>query len=408
MSLDVDKEIHLIEFVVQKEVFGNFWSLKTSLKSESDEVILGLSLMKSGYVLPGLRILCRNLSIDNARKVFSEVILTPKDFANIFLQLISLNDVKLIRFANSLGIFNNLDNIVGLDVREVVLNGITDDIISTKFLYNHQKYYLSYYVDNNKNIVVLLNGIRFALPKEVITFVGNSNFSINLKSVFNFGFPNERVFFEIRKDISDEDKISYFDPMLKIDFLMSKLEANKFIDFFFELVYLISTDFELINRPYIKRTIIEYLKRKNLTWLLLELKNLVSFLYNQDPTTTLRKLNKNIEMFLSNHEYDIVFRNDKIKILTPVIDVNKYLGDCMDYIRSIGNTEVILVSVNNEIKVFLRRNSIPIGRINPNTSRLISELGGIIASSNLVINESLQYDLPMFFKLWVEIDIIRV
>ncbi len=407
------KEISLLNFAVEGEVIGNFWKLKDVLKGESDEVVLGASLIRSGYVLPGLRVLYRNLSIDNARKVFSSIVLTPRDIANVFFQTVSLSDVKLNRFISSLGIFNsyfNVESIIDLGIDSVILNGIADDIVSTKFFYNHNKYYVNYYTDNDRNFVVLLNGVKFTLPKEIIDFVEGKNFSINLKSVFDFGFPDERVFFEVKKNISEDSRTPYFDPMLKIDFLLSRIEANKFVDFFSEFIRLISTDFDLVNKSHIKRAIIEHLKSKNVIWLLLEAKNVISFLYNQNPTTTLRNLNRNIEMFLSNNEYDIVFRSNRIKIITPIVDVDKYLGDTLDYVKTVGDNRVILISHNNEIKVFLKGNGIPIGKINPNTARLMSELEGMVVSSSLVINESQQVNvgLPNFFKLWVEIDIVKV
>ncbi|MEN2998369.1 MAG: hypothetical protein ABDH28_04980, partial [Brevinematia bacterium] len=178
----------------------------------------------------------------------------------------------------------------------------------------------------------------------------------------------------------------------------------------YEFIHLLSTEFELVNRESVKRVIINSLKNKNMIWLLLEIKNVLSSLYNQNPNTNLRNISKNVEKFLDNYEFSLIFKNNPIRVLTPLFDRDKYLGD-INYVKKTRERNVILISQDNEIRVALKGNGIVIGKINPNTTRIVSELGGTVLSSKLIIprfiSEQVNY-LPEVFDLWIEINLLRL
>lgn len=406
-------KIEFSGFLVKREVLGSFFAIKNILRNEKEDILFGIAFIKSGYVLPGLRILYRASTVEDLKKVLSEVVFLPSDIANIFFQTISLNDLKLIKFVRSLNLYKedfSLKLLEGLGVREIVVNGIPDDLVATKSITSISEPSINYYVDDDGRFIVIVNGIKFYLPSKVGEFVEEGGFSIGLKSVFNFGFPDERVFFTVKKSISPEEITPYFDPMIKIDSLISKIESGKFIDFFYEFIYLLSYNFELINKGNVKRIIIDHLKHKNMLWLLVEIKNIVSFLYTQDPSTELRSINKNIEIFFDDWEFDLIFRSNKIKVITPIVDQDKYLGDSKDYLLNSRRNDIILVTEGNDIKVVFKDNGIIVGRINPNTSRLISELEGNMLSCSLVVPKFVEFytGIPFKFDLWVEINLVRV
>ncbi|MEN2998022.1 MAG: hypothetical protein ABDH28_03180, partial [Brevinematia bacterium] len=223
--------IGFLEFTTKKEILNAFFMFKNILK-EKDEIALGIALIKSGYALPGLRVLYRYSTADTLKRIFSKVILLPSDIANIFFQTVSLNDVKLRKFVNSVGILSkeiDVKSIEELDVKEVIINGFPDDINLTKLKDNTIVSSINYYVDESNKLVVLVNGLRFFLPNEITQFVGKENLSIQLKAILNFGFPDERVFFRITKCMHDSDTTPYFDPMIKIDSLIAKIEAEEFV-----------------------------------------------------------------------------------------------------------------------------------------------------------------------------------
>lgn len=403
-------DIPLLAFEAEREVLDKFFVFRNILSGEKEEIILGISLIKSGYVLPGLRLLYRSSSVDSLKKVLSNVVLLPGDIANIFFQTLSLSDVKMRRFVGSLGIMPgsmSVKSIKELEVKEIVVNGFPDDVSVTKLRNSRISSSITYHVDDNRRFVVLVNGLRFSMVEEVAQFVEEGNFSIRVAAVFNFGFPSERVFFKITKPISGDDATPYFDPTIRIDSLASRIEANRFVEFFYEFICLIATDFEIINRKNVKEFIISRLKEKNMVWILLEVKNVLSFLYNQNPTTTLRNLNRNVEKFLEDFEIDFPLGSGQIKVLTPVFDKNKYIED-VNYVKNAKSNEIAIISQDNEMRVILKEDGIMLGKINPNTARAISEIGGKIVSSNLVIPDIVFVQsnyLPDVFELWVEIDI---
>lgn len=407
---DTIKEISLINISSKREVFENLFRIKRLFKEESQEVQIGLALIKSGFTLPGFRILYRNSTVENLKKIFSKPLLLPKDIANIFFQVVSLNDIKLYKFINSIGILPNgisVKTIEAFDVRTIVINGMPDDLNSTKVDYGDTPVSLNYYVDSNYRITVLLNGSKFVLPREVTEFVEEGFFSINLKSIFNFGLPDERVFFEIRKTVSDDEITPYFDPMIKIESLLSKLESERFVDFFYEFVSLLATDFEVVSNN--KSVIIQSLDSKDMLWMLVEIKNILSCLYNQQPNNTLRNIIKNVEVFLGDFNFDLLFKKGVIRIITPLFDQDRYLG-ISEYIKSNTKNEVILLSDSSEMKVILK-NGVVVGKINNNTSRLLAELGGIIRSPKLFAPRRLilaNNYLPQDLDYWIELYLIRV
>lgn len=408
--LDITKEVSLINISSRREVFENLSRVKGLFKEETQEVLVGLALIKSGFTLPGFRILYRNSTVESLKKIFSNLLLLPKDIANIYFQFVSLNDVKLYRFINSMGILPSgisVKAIDAFDVRTIVVNGMPDDLNSTKINYEDMPVSLNYYVDSNYRITVLMNGSKFVLPREVTEFVEDGFFSISLKSVFNFGLPDERVFFEIRKTVSNDDIIPYFDPMIKIEALLSKLESERYVDFFYEFISLLATDFEIVSRN--KSVIIQSLDNKDMLWILMEIKNILSYLYNQEPSNTLRNIIKNVEIFLDDFNFNSLFEKDVIRIITPLFDQDKYVG-VSEYIKNSTKNEVILLSDSSEIKVILK-NGVVVGKINNNTSRLLAELGGIIRSPKLfapksliIANNYLNHNLDC----WLELYLIRV
>lgn len=410
---DLYNKIDYSEFLTKRDILGNFFAIKSVLGNEKEEILMGISFVKSGYVLPGLRILYRNSTVDHLKKVLSKVVFLPGDVANIFFQTMSLNDLRLIRFIRSLNLYSedlSVKTFEELEVREIVVNGLPDNLMATKNVTSFSHPSINYYLDDNGGFIVIVNGVKFRLPSKVGEFVEEGNFSISLKSVFDFGFPNERVFFTIKKSISPEEVTPYFDPMIKIDSLISKIEGGKFVDFFYEFVYLLSYNFELINKENIKRLIVDHLKHRNMLWLLVEVKNIVSFLYNQDPSTELRSINRNMEIFFDNWEFDSIFRNNKIKIITPVVDQDKYIGDSRGYLLNSKRSDIILVTEGNDIKVVFKDSGLIIGRINPNTSRLISELESSIVSCSLIVPKFVEFyrGVPFKFDFWVEINLIRI
>lgn len=414
MNTNTKTSIELTNFLSLKEILNNFLVLRNILSSEKEEVILGVALVKSGYVLPGLRLLYRYSSGDTLKKVFSKVTLFPSDLANIYFQTISVSDIKLIRFINNLGILpQNISEkeIETFGIREIVINGIPTDITITKIKNQNVIPSINYYVDEKGNFIVLLNGNRFVLPSEIDMFVEEGNFKIELKAIFDFGLPDERVFFKIIKS-PIEDATPYFDPMIKVDSLISKIESGRIIDFFHEFINLLASEFDLINKESIKRAIIENLKFKNQLWILLEIKNVISFLYSQSQSPNLMVINKNIESFLGNYEFDLISKRNTIKIITPIFDYEKYLGeDAIGYINKIKSTEVMLVNEENEIRLLLKDGEIQLGRLNPNTAKDMSELNGKILSTKLIVQNLLTAQttyLPEIFKLWVEIIIARI
>lgn len=406
-------EIGFVNFLTEKEVFDEFYKLKDILKDENDDVVLGFALIKAGFVLPGFRLLYRSSSLDNLKRLFYQIVTLPKDYINIFIQISTLNDTKLSRFISALGILPNnfsFESLKAFDVKEIITNAIPTDIRCTKILKNSRSYYINYYLeesDEGDRLVALINGNKFYLPSPLIYFIEEGHVEIDLKGVFEFGFPEERVFLSIIKDYSlnDPDTV-YFDPSVKIDSLVYKIENNKPIDFFYDFLNLLLNEFEMVNSDSNKRKIISSLSKKKMLWVLIEMKNVVSTLCNFNHSNVMKILARNIEFFVKGWEFDTLLRNTKIiKVITPLFNFERYTS--REYLLT-SNSGVMLVFEGNDIKVVLKNDNIVIGEINPNTTRLVSEMGAQILSVRLIKGQSykpLDNPLNEFYEFWLEMDV---
>ncbi|MCX8029614.1 MAG: hypothetical protein N2712_06430 [Brevinematales bacterium] len=405
-------EILYINLKAKSEVLDNSNIIKNILpKPVNEEIVLALSLIKSGFVLPGLRVLYRIANIEYIKKSISNIIFTPKDIANIFFQTISLRNTKLQRFIENIGILPaniSIGTIEAFDVRNIVINGITQDIKNTKVVLNSKTISINYYIKNGQ-LYVMINGIRFLLPKEIIEFIDENFFDIRLKSIFEFGLPNERVFFEVRKTLSEHETILNFDPNIKLSMLLSKIESENFIDFFYEFISNIATDFEMMNLPENKNLIIEKIKSNNMEWLLPETKNVLAYIYNEHPSSNLRTIIRNIEIFLEDCSIEMCLKEDKIRVITPLFEYDKYLGKS-DYIKNATRDDIVLLNSGSEIKVMLKSSKVVIGKINNNTSRILAELNGEIENLRLIVSKyfsSVNDYIPHKLDYWLEFYILR-
>ncbi|MGC8964076.1 MAG: hypothetical protein ACP5KI_01750 [Brevinematia bacterium] len=410
---DLVKEIGFLDFIAKKEIFSEFYKIADLLKREDPNVVLGIALIKTGFVLPGFRLLYRFSSVDKLKEIFPNIVISPQDIFNIFFQISTLNDSKLSRFISSLGILPKdsfIDVIKEYNIKEVVVNAIPTDIRCAKYLNNLGYYYINYYVeesDNEDRLAVLINGNKFYLSPYMIYFVESGPIDIELKEIFNFGFPEERVFLSVKKDheIVNSEAI-YFDPIIKIESALHKIDSNKPVEFFYDFLNLLLNEFDLVNSEVNKRKIINALAKKRMLWILVEMKNIISDLSNSHHSNVLKNLVKNVEFFIKGWEFDILLRNAKIiKIITPLFDIEKYTS--RGYLLNC-DSNVMLVFEGNDIKVILKNNGIVIGEINPNTSRLISEMQGKILSVKLLKNrvyKPLDNPLPKFYEFWLEMEV---
>jgi len=400
-------------FLSNSRIFNTFLQIKKNFPKLKENGILGAALIKNRYLMPGLRLLYRNLSKEEIKKLLESLKLTPNEMASILIQSKNINDCKLERFANSTGILTRATNEIGeyinkSEIKEIVVNGIPSTLMNHKDIEYYENS-INYYVDDN--FVVMLKGKSFILPHDLVE-IFEEPISITLEQVFPTGLPSERFYFLVRKvEFSDSHNYTpYFDPYIKVSTLMSKIEGRNFIDFFHEFLYLLYTEFSILDDEGTKREIINRLVKKNLIWLLFEIKNVVTFLADQSVSHDVKNLQKLVEMFFEGYEYDLLLgkrRSDlvKIKILTPIMDLLKYLST-EEYLNVANFKSLRLVSYKDTFLVRSEDKGFDLGTINPYTAQFISELNIDIVNINVVFKKvSLRENvLPDEYNAWLEID----
>jgi hypothetical protein len=401
-------------FLSNSQVLSTYFQLKNSFPEVKNKSLLGVALIKNKYLLPGLRLLYRNSTIDEAKNLLENLVLTPNETASILIQAKNLNDVKLEKFSSNIGIpLKSLGEIkeymVKFGVNEVVVNGTPIDILSL----SHVEFYensIGYYIADEGNFVVTVKGKKFILPEDLAELFEESIF-ISLKQMFPTGLPSERFFFLVRKvDFSSQLSTVYFDPYIKLGSLVLKIEERNFIEFFHEFLYLLYTEFGILDDERTKREIINKLVKQEMIWLLFEMKNIVSYLADQGISHDVRNLQKLLESFFEGYEYDFLFRHKttdlvKVKILTPIIDLRKYFPS-QDYLERINLKSIKIVNHKDTFLVRSEDKELDIGTINPYTARFLQELDIEILSLR-VISKRLMFSeniLPEEYTTWLEIN----
>ncbi len=402
-------------FLSNSQILSTYFQLKKSYPKVKHESLLGVAIIKNKYLLPGLRLLYKNSTLDEAKSLLENLILTPNETASILIQAKSLNDVKLEKFSSSIGIpFKSLDEIkeylVRFGVNEVVVNGTPIDLLASVYVEPYENSTINYYITDEGHFTVTVKGKKFVLPEEMAELFEEPIF-ISLKQVFPTGLPSERFYFLIRKvDFASSFSTVYFDPYIKIGSLLLRIEERNFIEFFHEFLYLLCTEFGILDDEKVKREIINKLVNQEMIWLLFEMKNIVSYLADQGISHDVRNLQKLLESFLEGYEYDFLFRNKssdlvKVKIFTPIVDLRKYLPS-QDYLEFINLRNLKIVNHRNTFLVRSEERDMDIGTINPYTARFLQELGVEILSLR-IIHKRFTFSenvLPEEYTTWLEIN----